>query len=54
MPLRPLVKFFVMYVLKFGFLDGPAGFVYSGLMGFYEWMIVLKTSELEQAANRSI
>jgi glycosyltransferase involved in cell wall biosynthesis len=54
MPLRPLVKFLVMYVLKLGFMDGRAGFVYSGLMGFYEWMIVLKTAELEQAASRGI
>jgi glycosyltransferase involved in cell wall biosynthesis len=54
MPFRPLVKFLVMYVLKLGFMDGRAGFVYSGLMGFYEWMIVLKTAELEQAASRGI
>jgi glycosyltransferase involved in cell wall biosynthesis len=52
MPLRPLVKFFVMYVFKFGFMDGAAGFIYSSLMGFYEWMIVLKTAELEQGAGR--
>lgn len=52
LPLRPLIKFFVMYVLKCGFLDGTAGLTYSALIGFYEWMIVLKTSELEQAASR--
>jgi glycosyltransferase involved in cell wall biosynthesis len=54
MPLRPLVKFFVMYVLKCGFMDGAAGFIYSTLMGFYELMIVLKTTELEQTASRGI
>jgi glycosyltransferase involved in cell wall biosynthesis len=54
MPFRPLIKFFTMYVLKGGFMDGSAGFIYSSLMGFYELMIVLKTEELEQTANGSI
>ena len=47
LPGRPLLKFFVMYVLKRGFLDGAAGFAYSVLMGFYEYLIVLKVRELE-------
>jgi glycosyltransferase involved in cell wall biosynthesis len=47
MPARPLVKFLVMYIGKRGFLDGHAGFVYSALIGFYEYLIVLKTKELE-------
>lgn len=46
LPMRPLVKFFVMYVAKRGFMDGSAGFIYSTLMGFYELLIVLKTNEL--------
>jgi glycosyltransferase involved in cell wall biosynthesis len=54
MPFRPLAKFFVMYVLKCGFMDGSAGFIYSTLMGFYELMIVLKTAELEQVTSRGI
>jgi glycosyltransferase involved in cell wall biosynthesis len=49
MPARPLVKFLAMYILKRGFMDGRAGFIYSVLMGFYELMIVLKTEELENA-----
>ncbi|HVC47827.1 MAG TPA: glycosyltransferase family 2 protein [Terracidiphilus sp.] len=48
MPFRPLVKFFAMYVLKRGFMDGVAGFTYSTLMGFYELMIVLKTAEMQE------
>jgi hypothetical protein len=43
-----------MYVLKRGFMDGAAGFTYSALMGFYEFMIVLKTAELEQRAGLGI
>jgi glycosyltransferase involved in cell wall biosynthesis len=54
MPLRPLVKFFVMYVVKRGFMDGVAGFNYSTLMGFYELMIVLKTTEIEQGLKRGV
>lgn len=45
LPGRPLVKFLSLYLLKRGFLDGYAGFAYSVLMGFYEYLIVLKTRE---------
>jgi glycosyltransferase involved in cell wall biosynthesis len=48
MPARPLLKFLVMYIGKRGFLDGSAGFAYSVLIAFYEYMIVLKLRELEQ------
>lgn len=48
MPARPLLKFLVMYVGKRGFLDGNAGFAYSVLIAFYEYMIVLKLRELGQ------
>jgi glycosyltransferase involved in cell wall biosynthesis len=50
MPGRPLVKALVLYVLKRGFLDGYAGFAYSVLMGFYEFLIVLKGRELRVEA----
>ena len=43
------MKFLVMYVAKRGFLDRSAGFAYSVLMGFYEYLIVLKVRELEAA-----
>lgn len=49
MPLRPLVMFMGLYIGKRGFLDGRAGFVYAVLRGIYEYMIVLKTEELEVA-----
>lgn len=45
LPGRPVVKFLSLYLVKRGFLDGYAGFAYSVLMGFYEYLIVLKTSE---------
>jgi len=47
LPFRPLIKFFSLYFFRRGFLDGYAGFVYSILMGFYEFLIVLKSHELE-------
>jgi glycosyltransferase involved in cell wall biosynthesis len=46
MPLRPLVKFLWMYVLKRGFLDGRAGYTYCKLQAMYEYMIVVKMREL--------
>ena len=46
MPLRPLVKFLYMYVLKLGFLDGRAGYTYCKLQAMYEYMIVVKMREL--------
>jgi glycosyltransferase involved in cell wall biosynthesis len=50
MPMRPLLKFVWMYVLKRGFLDGRAGFTYCRLQAMYECMIVLKMREI--ARNR--
>ena len=48
LPLRPLVKFLYMYVLKLGFLDGRAGYTYCKLQAMYEYMIVVKMRELER------
>lgn len=50
MPLRPFIKFFILYVLKRGFMDGKAGLTYATLQSIYEYMIVLKTRELEKKA----
>ena len=53
MPMRPLLKFIVLYVLRGGFLDGRAGLTYATLASIYEYLIVLKTRELlhERAVN---
>ena len=48
LPARPFVKFFTLYLLKRGFLDGRAGFEYATLQSIYEYFIVLKTRELRQ------
>lgn len=53
-PARPLVKFLFLYVGKGGFLDGRAGFTYAVLQSIYEYMIVLKTRELDNAMSVEI
>jgi glycosyltransferase involved in cell wall biosynthesis len=49
LPLRPLVKFVLLYLVKRGFLDGRAGLRYSILQSIYEYMIVLKVDEMKNA-----
>lgn len=51
LPLRPLVMFILLYFVKLGFLDGRAGLTFTVLRSIYEYMIVLKVNELEQASN---
>ncbi len=53
LPMRPLAKFFMMYVVKRGFLDKAAGLIYCVLIGFYEFLIVLKVRELETDRARA-
>jgi len=45
LPLRPLVMFIALYVVKRGFLDGKAGLRYALLRAMYEFMIVIKTQD---------
>lgn len=51
LPCRPLAKFLLLYFAKMGFLDGRAGLMYSVLQSIYEYFIVLKTRELEEATE---
>lgn len=50
-PLRPIFKFVLLYVLRRGFLDGIAGFKYALLQSIYEFFIVLKVKEMSAGAN---
>lgn len=45
-PFRPLIRFFVWYVLRQGFRDGRAGFIFCVLMAHYEFLITAKLHEL--------
>ncbi|MEB3215319.1 MAG: glycosyltransferase family 2 protein [Nostocales cyanobacterium 94392] len=47
MPGRPLLRFFYMYFLLGGCLDGRAGFAWCTLQAFYEYLIVLKVWEMK-------
>lgn len=40
--LYPFGKFWYTYVFKLGFLDGPAGFVYSFMMSFHSFLVRAK------------
>ena len=51
LPFRPVARFLGLYVGKRGFLDGRAGLTYALLQAIYEHFIVLKTRELEAAAD---
>jgi glycosyltransferase involved in cell wall biosynthesis len=53
-PLRPLLKFLLLYGGKRGFLDGSAGFTYAALQAIYEYFIILKVRELERASSRAV
>lgn len=48
LPFRPTLRFLYMYVLRGGFLDGWAGYAYCRLISGYEFMILLKTAEMER------
>jgi len=46
MPLRPLLKFGYLWVLKMGFLDGLPGLTYCVLQTIYEYQIDIKMKEI--------
>ena len=48
LPCRPALRFFYMYLLRGGFLDGVPGWTYCRLLAAYERMIVWKIRELER------
>ncbi len=54
LPARPLIKFALLYLAKRGFLDGRAGLTYATLQSIYEYMIVLKTRELEHSTRWTV
>jgi glycosyltransferase involved in cell wall biosynthesis len=48
MPGRPWIKFGYLYLIRGGFLDGYAGYTYARLQSLYEYLIVVKTRELQR------
>ncbi|MBW4559892.1 MAG: glycosyltransferase family 2 protein [Mojavia pulchra JT2-VF2] len=47
LPARPLLRFFYMYFLLGGCLDGRAGIAWCTLQAFYEYLILLKVWEMK-------
>lgn len=52
LPGRPAIRFFWMYVIKRGFLDGRQGLVYCQLLAAYDALIDAKLLEFEQGADQ--
>lgn len=52
LPARWLVRFFFMYILRLGFLDGATGFHFCLFMSAYEHQISLKLKELRMGARK--
>src|SRR5205807_2416708 len=48
LPFRPLLRFLYVYVWQKGFLDGMEGYYCARLHGFYEFLSVAKTRELQR------
>jgi len=50
LPMRPVLRFWTLYLLKGGFLDGRAGLYYSAMQASYELMIQMRVTELRRRA----
>lgn len=48
-PFRPFMRFFYVFILRRGFLDGKFGLTYSILQAIYEYMISIKVDEPKKA-----
>jgi glycosyltransferase involved in cell wall biosynthesis len=48
MPMRPMMVFLYLYIVRLGILDGRGGFYFSRMRAAYEKMIDLKVIELER------
>jgi glycosyltransferase involved in cell wall biosynthesis len=48
LPFRPLLRFLYVYLWQKGFLDGPEGYYFARMHGFYEFLSVAKTYELQK------
>ena len=47
LPLKPLLRFLLIYVFRLGFLDGKAGYIYARLLSQYEYQIGVKLYEMQ-------
>lgn len=54
LPARPLLRFFYMYFILGGCLDGRAGTAWCTLQAFYEYLILLKVWEMKHIPKTSL
>jgi glycosyltransferase involved in cell wall biosynthesis len=47
LPFKPTIRFILSYFIRFGFLDGKAGYIYARLLSQYEYQIGVKLYELQ-------
>ncbi|HHP7232177.1 MAG TPA: glycosyltransferase family 2 protein [Xenococcaceae cyanobacterium] len=52
LPLKPLLRFILFYFVRFGFLDGTAGYIYGRLLSQYEYQIGVKLYELQKFGGK--
>jgi glycosyltransferase involved in cell wall biosynthesis len=48
LPFKPMLRFMLFYIIRLGFLDGKAGYIYGRLLSQYEYQIGVKLYELRQ------
>ncbi|HLP87542.1 MAG TPA: glycosyltransferase family 2 protein [Nostocaceae cyanobacterium] len=51
LPARPVLRFFYMYFILGGCLDGRAGLAWCTLQAFYEYLILLKAWEMQNLST---
>ncbi|MBE9223271.1 glycosyltransferase family 2 protein [Cyanobacterium stanieri LEGE 03274] len=52
LPFKPLLRFVLFYIIRLGFLDGKAGYIYGRLLSQYEYQIGVKLYELMKFKGR--
>ena len=51
LPFKPFLRFVLFYIIRLGFLDGKAGYIYGRLLSQYEYQIGVKLYELRQCGG---
>ena len=52
LPFKPLLRFILFYIIRLGFLDGTAGYIYGRLLSQYEYQIGVKLYELQKFGGK--
>lgn len=52
LPFKPALRFILFYIIRLGFLDGRAGYIYGRLLSQYEYQIGVKLYELRYCGGK--